>query len=156
MKQKPWLKYLIYILILCVLIFLKEYAYGKVKYLYYRFWGGALSYYLLIIIPLFFNVLIGLLLGLEHYLGELRKTGVWKANLPKLILVGLPSLYFSLTYVIGLIDIPFIQTKLLLFARLGTEYVSAFQIILGFVLITSLQKTVTENKEKVETQEISL
>lgn len=155
MKKKPWLKYFIYILVLCILVFLKEYAFGKVKYLYYRFWGGEITYYLLITIPLLFNVLIGLLMGLEHFLGELRKAGVWKVNLPKLILVGLPSLFFSLTYVIGLINIPFIQTKLLFFARLGTEYVSPFQIILGFVILTSLHKTMIEKEEKAEAQDIS-
>ncbi len=136
MRRKLWFKYFVYILLLCILIFLKEYVYGRIEYIYKRNWGAGGSYYLIIIIPFIFNLVIGLLLGLEYFIKEKRKVGTWKIILPKVILVGLPSLLFSLTYLIASIDNTFVQNTLLMYTRLGTGFVPIFQIILGYIAIT--------------------
>ena len=35
--------------------------------------------------------LVGMIFGLEKIFGEMNKIGSWKVNLPRLIVVGLPS-----------------------------------------------------------------
>ncbi|MHB8128348.1 MAG: hypothetical protein ACYDEX_05080, partial [Mobilitalea sp.] len=64
----------------------------------------------------------------------------WKINLPKLVLIGLPSLFFSLTYHVGYINNPLLHNILLKFIILGTNFIPVFQIVLGYVLITCLYK----------------
>lgn len=91
---------------------------------------------------------VGLLLGFEYFINERRKVGSWKITLPKLILLGLPSLFFSLTHLIALINNTFIQDKLLIFSRLGTNFIPVFQIILGYTAITCLYKYNGENEDE--------
>lgn len=145
MRKKLWLRYLIYILLLCLLTFLKEYVLNRIEYFFYRSWGAEGSYLLMILLPFIFNVVIGLILGFEHLINERRKVGSWKINLPKVVLVGIPSLFFSLTYLIALINNSFVQNKLLVYARLGTNFIPIFQIILGYVAITCLYKYNEDN-----------
>jgi hypothetical protein len=141
MGLKSWIKYAIYILLIIVIIFLKEYAIGKLDYSYKRTWGANGSYILLITIPFIFNLVIGLFIGIDHFIREINKAGSWKINLPKIVLVGLPSLFFSLTYHFAGINNPFVQDKLLRYATLGTNFIPVFQIILGYVFITCLYKS---------------
>ena len=138
MRKKSWTKYAIYILLISVLIFAKEYVIGKLEYSYKRTWGGNGSYILLITIPFIFNLVIGMFIGIDHFIKEIKKAGTWKINLPKIVLVGLPSLFFSLTYHVAFINIVLI--KLLSYATLGTNFIPVFQIVLGYVFITCLYK----------------
>lgn len=140
MRKKSWLKYLMYILLLCLLIFSKEYLLNRIEYNFYRSFGAGGSMWLIIILPLIYNVVIGLILGFEQLINERRKVGSWKINLPKVLLIGIPSLFFSLTYQIALINNSFVQNKILVYARLGTNFIPIFQIILGYVAITCLYK----------------
>ena len=139
MRKKSWAKYAIYILLISVLIFAKEYVIGKLEYSYKRAWGGNGSYILLITIPFIFNLVIGMFIGIDHFIKEIKKAGTWKINLPKIVLVGLPSLFFSLTYHFEWIN-NFVQNKLLRSATLGTNFIPVFQIVLGYVFITCLYK----------------
>lgn len=142
MKIKSWLKYLICILLICFLIILREYVGKLFSASYYRIEYPEIFYYG--IINLFLGVSIGLFLGLEYLIKELGKEGTWKINLPKLILFGLPSLYFSLSPIWFLSHSEFIHEiiayPLLYLFRYGSSYVSLFQVILGYVVITSLFK----------------
>lgn len=146
MKRKLWFKYFLYILLFCILIFLKQYVAGRLEYSYKRNWGANGSFILMIIIPFIFNLFIGFLLGLEYIIVEFKKVGSWKINLPKLILIGLPSLFFSLTYFLACINNTFIQNIFLIFSKLGTNFVPTFQIILGYVIATCAYKY----NEKIE------
>jgi hypothetical protein len=148
MRIKSWITYAIYILLFIVLVFLKEYVTGKLEYSYRRSWGANGSYMLLITIPFIFNMVIGLLIGIEHFIKEFNKAGTWKINLSKIVLLGLPSLYFSLTYHIACINNPFIQNKLLRYVTLGTNFIPVFQIVLGNVLITCLYKYCERDMEQ--------
>ena len=139
MIKKSWITYAIYILLISVLIFLKEYAIGKLEYSYKRTWGGNGSYILLITIPFIFNLVIGMFIGIDHFIKEIKRVGTWKINLPKIVLIGLPSLFFSLAYHFAWIN-NFVQNKLFRYATLGTNFVPVFQIVLGYVFITSLYK----------------
>lgn len=140
MRRNAWLKYCVYILLLSVIIFLKEYITGYLEFTYKRTWGAGQSYILLITIPFIFNLMIGAFLGIEHFLVESKKAGTWKISLPKLILLGVPSLFFSLTYHIAGIDTSFVQNTLLRITTFGINFIPAFQIVLGYVLITCFYK----------------
>lgn len=141
MKMKSWLKYLIHITLIFFMIALREYVEKLFSDSYYR-QESAMFFYL--VISLLLGVCIGLILGLEHLLSELGKEGMCKINLPKLLLVGLPSLYFSLTNIWFLGDSQFLREiisyPLHYFFRYGPSYVSLFQVILGYVVITSFFK----------------
>ncbi len=138
MKLKSWLKYLIYIALIFFIIALREHVEKLLSDSYYR-QESTMFFYL--VISLLLGVCIGLLLGLEYLLGELRKKGIWKINFPKLILVGLPSLYFSLTNICFLSGSQFLRDiiayPLHYLMRYGLGYVSLFQMVLGYVIITS-------------------
>lgn len=145
MRIKDWLKYGTYIILLSLLIFLKEYVIGKLQLIYNRSWGSEVNYYLLISMPLIFNIIIGMFFGLNHFIGELKKVGSWKINVPKIVIIGLPSLFFSLTYHLACINYPFVQSKLLGYTTLGTNFIPVFQIVLGYVFITCLYKHYRED-----------
>lgn len=132
MKAKEWLKYLVYILVLFWLIFLEwSVIIPFLEEGYYR--QNVASY--IYLIPTVINIGIGFILGLEHLLIERKKTGVWKINLPKIILIGIPSLYLSFS--------AFITGKLLIGG--GTTFMVLFQLILGFTIITAFCKQRTLN-----------
>jgi hypothetical protein len=90
---------------------------------------------------------IGLIIGIEHLLSEISKQGQWKICLPKIILLGLPSLYFSLGYIIYcsniLIFCQYLYQPILTITigqKLG-NFIELFQFIFGYVIITSFYKT---------------
>jgi hypothetical protein len=92
-----------------------------------------------------FGVCIGLFLGLEHFINEIRKEGNWKVNLPKLILVGLPSLYFSLTHIFMYSGIKLQENVIgaqifYLLRYFSADYVILFQLISGYIITTSVYK----------------
>lgn len=90
MKQKQWLKYLFYMVIILIIVLLRVYITKLTKGYYSETY--QMNFYLLTIMVLI-NVTLGLLLGLEHLIKEIKTEGTWKINLPKLILLGIPSLY---------------------------------------------------------------
>jgi hypothetical protein len=142
MKLKYWLKYLIHITILFSLTVLRGYIEKLFSASYYRFDNPAILYYA--IISLLLGACIGLFLGLEHFIKEIGNIGIWKINLPKLILIGIPALYFSVTNLLTISSSQFIHEiiayPLLYLSGFGSGYVSIFQMILGYVIITSFFK----------------
>jgi hypothetical protein len=140
MRKKAWIKYSIYILTLIAFILLKEFVMYKLKYLYTRNWGAGNSYLLFITIPLIFNLIIGMLLGLDHFVNEIKKTGRWKINITKLTIMGIPSLFLSLAYHFMYINIEVIQIGLWSIASHFENNFPVFQIILGYVVITCSYK----------------
>lgn len=138
MRNKSWFKYLIYIILLCIVIFIKDKITASLYIEYKKNASG--NYYLLLIIPFLMNILIGMFIGLEHYVKEIKSEGTMGLNLPKFILMGVPSLVFSLTYVFATIHNEFVQKALSILASNGTTFISVFQILLGYVIITSFDK----------------
>jgi nitrogen fixation/metabolism regulation signal transduction histidine kinase len=89
-------------------------------------------------------VILGLLLGLEKFLLERRKQGTWKVNLPKVLFLGIPSLYFSIGIFISYCPIDFIR-KILAYQisfllKSDMNFIKAFQVVLGFTISTSFVK----------------
>lgn len=73
----------------------------------------------------------------------IRKDGKWRINIPRLILLGVPSLYFSLGILILSFPITFIRQTLsypILYFLKCDDILSIFQVILGYIIITSFMK----------------
>lgn len=145
MRIKKWLKYLVYIFFICILIFLKEYVVERIELDFKR--NLKMNYVHYIFIPFILNLFIGLILGIEHFMEEMKKDGSWIINIPKLILLGLPSLFFSLTYLFGLLRFEFTYKILGMITLFGGNFIPVFQIILGYTLITCLYKGEKNTKE---------
>lgn len=139
MKMKTILKYLFYVLLIYGLIYLKGYVADLFAVEYQNYYHINTNY---LLIGLGINIIIGLLLGFEHLLGQMKNDGRWGINRYKLTLIGLPSLFFSLNYMLSLINISWMQqilNNIILFHK-NNDYITIFQIILGYVIITSIYR----------------
>lgn len=140
MKFKSWAMYLLYFIFIFGVVYGTQYLFTVLRS-DYKIW----SYYGIRMMFLFY-LCIGILLGLEHLLYETKKDGVWKINIPKLIVVAIPSLYFSLAFFLYYNSNQFVQNILAYPAGIlmrGGDYltsVSAFQILLGYSIISSFYK----------------
>jgi hypothetical protein len=121
---------------------LREYVRKLFLASYHRFVYPEMFYYL--VINLLLGICVGLFLGLEHLIREFRKEGMWEINKPKLILVGLPSLYFSLGNIWFISGHQFVKEiiayPIYYLLRYVSGYESLFQVIFGYVVITSFLK----------------
>lgn len=129
MNSKNAVKYLIYLLIIIGLyclgssILAKHYAEAQITFIY--------NYWLITLVKLIFFGGIGIVLGLDKFLSELTQEGKWKFDITKLIILGIPSIIFSMPYLV------------LTFIQIPTSFSSAFtiaNIVLGYTLISSLYK----------------
>lgn len=140
MKAKSWLKYLIFMIVLFLLIALWDYV-GVItkKYFIDRFQMN----YTYVVFQVIIGVCIGAYLGIENFISERRKKGTWKIKLPKLILIGLPSLYFAVSNIMVYGNntiLHMIAQPLLSLLVNGSGYITVFQLILGYTVITSFYK----------------
>ncbi|WP_261856880.1 hypothetical protein [Clostridium folliculivorans] len=96
----------------------------------------------LILWSMFIFILLGLLLGLEKLILESKKDGRWKINLPKLIFLGIPSLYFSLGILIyyspSISQV--LSYPIQFFLQNNIDFFSVFQVIFGYVISSSFIK----------------
>ncbi|RII36139.1 hypothetical protein D2A34_01835 [Clostridium chromiireducens] len=135
MRKNNWLMYSIYsIVLLCYIIFSsKILIYEKEQF------QRTFNNVPLIIWSIVIFIVLGLLLGLEKFLSEKKKDGRWKVNLSRLVLLGIPSLYFSLGIMILSIPITFVRYPILYLLKYE-DILSIFQVILGYIIITSFIK----------------
>lgn len=138
MIKNNWLKYFLYAVVLIfyitfsniILIFLNKQT--QMTYNTFSFLLGSTIIF----------IVLGLLLGLDRLILEMKKEGKWRINLPKVIFLGLPSLYFSVgTFISFYCPIVFIQVTLCYpLSFLKGNFISFFQIILGYIICTSFIK----------------
>ncbi|WP_238886223.1 hypothetical protein [Clostridium sp. YIM B02551] len=146
MKKKSWLMYLIYALIFaCYILFSSK--------LFISLDKESKVTFNVIPILIWSSVLfigLGVLLGVERFLLEIRKEGKLRVNLPKIIFLGLPSLYFSLGLFLAYSPINFFKQTftypILRLLLIKSDFLAIFQIIFGYVLITSLVKVKSEQE----------
>jgi len=147
MKIKSWVKYFIFSVLLFSFSVLGQHIFQSVRMDNEQTLNFKPYFYNLLMIVFYGGV--GILLGLEYLIKEITKKGVWKINLPKLLLVGAPSLYFSLNIFIYYFNVPFILNHLsfplVLFSQSDTSYIAVFQVMLGYIITTSFYKV---NKAK--------
>lgn len=141
MKIKLWFRSLIYIILLLIVVFVGRHYFAIINKMAQTFQTNP---YNVNFVSFIFFSCIGVILGLENFIIEVKKNGVWSLNTPKLILVGLPSLYFSFSYLIYFSGIEFIQNVIAypisILLNGGTTFIYAFQLIFGFSIITSFYK----------------
>ena len=140
MKKDNWIWYSIYALVLsCYMIFSIKILMFLSKQMAITFNGLPLMIW-----PMIIFIVFGLLLGLDKLLMERRKEGIWKVNLPKFLLLGIPLLYFSIGEFIFYCPIDFIRKALsyliILILKSDINVIPVFQVVLGFVISTSFIK----------------
>jgi hypothetical protein len=138
MKAKTWLRYLIYMCLILIMVFWGQHIFGVYKQSVQKNFNFR-PYYFNILMIIFYGG-IGLLLGLEHLICEIKKEGTWTINLPKIILMVIPSLYFSLAMFIYYNNMTVLSFPIKVLIEDGTAFINAFQIILGYSVITSFYK----------------
>ncbi|MFT8351264.1 hypothetical protein [Clostridium saccharoperbutylacetonicum] len=142
MKVKSIFKYLFFTILIFLMIALRAYITRQLKSQFEVIYRINFS---LLFIGMSINVAIGLALGMEHLINEIKKEGTWKPNLPKIILMGIPSLYFSFAYLVGYCNNEFLQKTILFYPitnlfNYDSSFISVSQIILGYIIITSFYR----------------
>jgi len=141
MLRRPWLRYLLCIFAFSLFVFLFQH--------YVALWVNSkktpfdINPFQQIILSLVFFVVCGMLIGLDTLLNEIRKKGVWKINIPKLVVLGIPSLFFTLYIYFYYFGLPIFKNFIDLFevvAKNGSSHIKLFQVLLGFSIITSVYK----------------
>lgn len=142
MKVKSWLRYLIYISIITTIVYLAQYIFGYIK-------NNPestinINPYLIYALKTIIYMVIGSILGLEHLVFQIKKEGTWRVNLPKIVLMVIPSLYFALAVIIYYFDSLFtlniLSYPLGRLVRNQGQFISVFQLIFGYTLTTSFYK----------------
>lgn len=145
MKKNNWLSYFLYSAILIgyitisnkMLLFLNEQRARTYDNFPYMTWSTIIF------------ILLGALIGLEKFILEVRKEGPWKVNLPKVILLGIPSLYFTFGWTLYYFPVKFLYQTLaypIQFFLLGNfKLLPVFQMIFGYVIVTSFIKVDDSN-----------
>ncbi len=90
-----------------------------------------------------FSFVIGCLLGIDEFLRKVRTTGKWKLDIPRLLILGIPSLIISIFFYLYYLDISWLyKITNFLIKYLQSIYVQTFsQVIFGYVFITSFYKS---------------
>ena len=145
MKMKMWIKYLIYIMVLSLMVFGGQYVLVLYQSNMQKGTWGISGVYIFNLLMLVICGAIGAILGLENLLLQAKKEGTWKINFYKIVIWGVPSLYFSLTYCIYYCNIDFIRSFLsypaaYLLAKNANIFIGMFQVILGYSIISSFYK----------------
>lgn len=149
MKAKVWIKYFVYLLLIIGAIKLK----GFIEIIFQNQYNKTYQFnHLLYAVIILATVLVGVIIGLDSFLRETEKEGIWKVNLPKIIFVILPSLIVSLFYIIAMISNNFVNLVLMpvyKFFGSNDSFTTMFQLILGYSLITVMYKESIKNEEAV-------
>ncbi|MCB2358771.1 hypothetical protein [Clostridium estertheticum] len=147
MKEKSWLKYFFIILIILFIVFSGQHILESINR------NAQETYnthpYLQNILMIIFYGGIGLLLGLEHLIHEIKKEGTWIMNVPKFLLMGLPSLYFSLAVFIYYSSNQLVRNisyPISILITSNQSFIWVFQLILGHSIITSFYKKIDGSK----------
>ena len=78
------------------------------------------------------HYLLGALLGIEHLIDQFKKSGQFKFNLERFLIVGIPAFILSIDYLE------------LYYVRIGLTYTPIFllflRMVFGYYLITSIYK----------------
>ncbi|MFZ7132782.1 MAG: hypothetical protein ACOWWR_10530 [Eubacteriales bacterium] len=135
-KSWLWLKYFIYMLIIIIAIVVGEQILKDIES------NIALNFNfcLINIVMIIFYGGIGFLLGLENLMNEFKKEGSWVINLPKILWMGIPSLYFSSSLFISYSIPNILSYPVGILFNNGTIFMVLFQLILGYTITTSFYK----------------
>lgn len=140
MKRNMWIKYFIGIILILIAVFIGNHILNLIKIDMQKNW--TLNYGYLNLISVLSCGVLGSIIGLDCFISERKKQGKWKINLPKIIFISLPSLYFSFALLLvfnGSIPEILVYPIRALISQDFT-YMFIFQVILGYSIITSFYK----------------
>jgi hypothetical protein len=142
MKIKSWGQYLPTILIIIFWVFGASNNFRLIEEVESRIYIPQI--WLRTTVAFFYYGGVGVLLGLNHFTVEMKKKGVWRANWPKLIVLGLPSLFYSFSLAIATYGGPFFgRMSYILASQLINNYWDVaylFPLVLGHTIITGFYK----------------
>lgn len=128
MKINNWLKYFIYLLLIVTLSWMGITILSNYHAEVQRSYNANI--FLIMFVNLIFFGGIGVVLGLDNFILQLKIKGQWRVNIPKLIILGLPSLILSTPY-LWFILLPS-----------ATQFMNAIclisNIVLGYILVSSI------------------
>lgn len=138
MKNRNWIENFIHALILLFYIMLTNnllnnlYEKSQITY-------NILPYHILYIVIF---IIFGFLVGSLSFFHEIKKPGIWKINLFKLIFLGIPTAYFVLCLLITYFNINWLSfiTNMYLVVSVSSNMCSVICLLLGYTLITSFYK----------------
>ena len=140
MKKNYWLSYFLYAVIFFAYIFFSNKMFNVLneqRSNTFEFFPGLIWSTLIFVI-------LGVLLGAEKFILERRKEGHWEVNLPKVIFLGFPLLYFSFGFFLNYLPVPFVYQyvtySLRFFVEGNSSFWSIFQMLFGYVVVTSFYK----------------
>lgn len=94
-------------------------------------------------ISLIFNILMGMLFGVESFIGSVQSIGKWKVDKKRLLIVGLPLLLFSIEAIhFYFLENVFKVLGMSIFYLVAPAREPFFRFALGYVLLTSVYKDV--------------
>ena len=136
MFRKKHVKYIAYLIIILVFLTFYNNIYGK--FLIEEEKSPFIPVFSIeFFITLIFDVLLGAFFGLERFISNLKSLGKWKINLTKLLIIGIPTAFLSVTYFNFLI----INTLNLYYMQLLSPSREAFfRLLLGYTIISSFYK----------------
>jgi len=143
MKIRKSLKYLTYTILIFFLIFFRGHIEQLNRLYFDREFDLNKSY---LIINFLISISLGIFIGLRHTMNEVRKNGKWQVDFSKLIIIGFPLLFISLYHIWIYGDIQILKDIIvyglgsLRIFGLSTSSVSLFQVILGYIIVTSFHK----------------
>lgn len=91
---------------------------------------------------LIFNILIGMVFGFENFWYHLKQKGKWSIDIKRLIIIGIPSLIFSIEF----FHFYFLDNFLSVLTNMSTLHLIAparepfFRFLVGYTIITSIYK----------------
>jgi hypothetical protein len=134
MKYKKALGYLLYAVLLFGYLFMAFYlALALARYNSAHF---NITWLIVLAVPVSY-IIFGCLLGLDYLIGQTQRNGTWSVKTVRLILLGLPALYFSF-YFLMLFYGPIRKPILPILSP--QQFVDIAAVVFGYVLITSFQK----------------
>lgn len=82
----------------------------------------------------------GMIFGFEKIMSEMKKSGHWKINLPRIIFIGLPSFLMGMIFVLYVFTSIRLQILTLSFVD-SRLFISFMQMFFGYILVTSFYKS---------------
>ncbi|EQF26276.1 putative membrane protein [Clostridioides difficile CD160] len=138
--MKKALRYFLFLIILLLMYFLAV----KLNFDYYQQIHTSFTqdFKKFVFINLISSGGIGLLLGVELFINEYKKSGNWYLDIPRLVIICIPSFFLALMpmliFIFPVGNIPIIGSFIML-DRIPLN-ITIFNILLGYFLITSFRK----------------
>lgn len=98
MKHNTWVKNIIYLLLIVILFWVGTTLLSKIQEAAQRTYNLNINLVTLVTI-LFFGG-IGLVLGFDNFITQLKIKGAWRFDMAKFVIVGIPAFIFSIPYMI--------------------------------------------------------